>query len=313
MTSHEKGFWSFELQKIKRLLRKVEARDISPISIVNTNSLISTKLPITQGTYVGNESIDSNFLGVNSGIGATFANNSNFLGFNSGLNAEYANSGNFLGVHAGSGATFANSSNFIGVQAGYGATNAGYSTFIGVETGYGATTAQYANFIGLRAGTSATNASHSNFIGVEAGFEATNASYSTLLGTAAGKTFVGNNIGSNNIIIGKNISLPNLTTNAVNLGGVIFARNTYSESPINPSIQATINGRVMIGTAVDDTVNRLQVSGTLISTQYKLAALNTAPISATDTGTLGEIKVAASYIYICIATNTWVRAALTTW
>ena len=53
--------------------------------------------------------------------------------------------------------------------------------------------------------------------------------------------------------------------------------------------------------------------GTATATQYRLSALNTAPSSATDTGALGEVRITADYIYVCIATNTWVRAALATW
>lgn len=49
------------------------------------------------------------------------------------------------------------------------------------------------------------------------------------------------------------------------------------------------------------------------ASQYNISALNTAPASATATGTLGEIRYTADFIYICIATNTWVRTALTTW
>lgn len=63
----------------------------------------------------------------------------------------------------------------------------------------------------------------------------------------------------------------------------------------------------------DDGVNRLQVAGSVKATQYRLSALNTAPTSATDTGTLGEIRIDASFIYVATATNTWKRAALTTW
>jgi hypothetical protein len=45
----------------------------------------------------------------------------------------------------------------------------------------------------------------------------------------------------------------------------------------------------------------------------KISALNTAPATATSTGTLGEIRITATFIYVCTATNTWVRAALATW
>jgi len=49
------------------------------------------------------------------------------------------------------------------------------------------------------------------------------------------------------------------------------------------------------------------------ASQFKLTALNTAPASATATGVLGEIRYDANYMYVCIATNTWKRSALTTW
>ena len=53
--------------------------------------------------------------------------------------------------------------------------------------------------------------------------------------------------------------------------------------------------------------------GSATSSQFRLSALNTAPSSASDTGTLGEIRIVADYIYVCVATNTWVRSALATW
>lgn len=39
----------------------------------------------------------------------------------------------------------------------------------------------------------------------------------------------------------------------------------------------------------------------------------TAPASATATGKVGEIRVTSTYIYVCTATNTWVRSAVNTW
>ena len=54
-------------------------------------------------------------------------------------------------------------------------------------------------------------------------------------------------------------------------------------------------------------------TGTLTTGQMDIAALNTAPASAGAAGTLGEIRYTADYIYVCTATNTWKRAALSTW
>ena len=75
------------------------------------------------------------------------------------------------------------------------------------------------------------------------------------------------------------------------------------------------NGNLLVNTTTDDGIatNKLQVNGNVKATQFRISALNTAPASATDTGTLGEVRITATYIYVCTATNTWVRTALTTW
>jgi hypothetical protein len=48
-----------------------------------------------------------------------------------------------------------------------------------------------------------------------------------------------------------------------------------------------------------------------ISGQHRL--VGTAPASATATGTAGDIRYDADYIYICTATDTWKRTAISTW
>lgn len=37
------------------------------------------------------------------------------------------------------------------------------------------------------------------------------------------------------------------------------------------------------------------------------------PASASDTGTQGDVAWDADYIYVCVATNTWKRVAISTW
>lgn len=73
-----------------------------------------------------------------------------------------------------------------------------------------------------------------------------------------------------------------------------------------------LNGALLLGTATDDGVNKLQVSGNIKASQYRLSALNTAPASASATGTLGEIRIDADHIYVCTATNTWKRVVIAT-
>ena len=40
--------------------------------------------------------------------------------------------------------------------------------------------------------------------------------------------------------------------------------------------------------------------------------LTTAPASASASGIAGEVRVDADYIYVCTATNTWKRVAIST-
>ena len=44
-----------------------------------------------------------------------------------------------------------------------------------------------------------------------------------------------------------------------------------------------------------------------------LSMEGTAPASASATGTAGELRYDGDYVYVCVATNTWKRTALTTW
>jgi hypothetical protein len=69
----------------------------------------------------------------------------------------------------------------------------------------------------------------------------------------------------------------------------------------------------MTGTTQGAKLLSLDDAGNLEAKQFRLSALNTAPASPTATGTAGEIRIDANYIYVCTATNTWKRTALTTW
>ena len=40
---------------------------------------------------------------------------------------------------------------------------------------------------------------------------------------------------------------------------------------------------------------------------------NTVPANSSSTGMAGNISYDSSYIYVCVANNTWMRASLTSW
>jgi hypothetical protein len=94
---------------------------------------------------------------------------------------------------------------------------------------------------------------------------------------------------------------------AINANSAKGNTTFYDNAFIGGDGWLTVNGSTNNG------VDKLQVVGSTISTQYKLSALNTAPATASSTGTLGEIRIDANYIYICTATNTWKRVAIATW
>jgi hypothetical protein len=68
------------------------------------------------------------------------------------------------------------------------------------------------------------------------------------------------------------------------------------------------SGLLLVGTSSDSGGALLQVNDNRI----RIATAKT-PSSASDTGTAGEICWDSSYIYVCTATDTWKRAALSTW
>lgn len=109
---------------------------------------------------------------------------------------------------------------------------------------------------------------------------------------------------SNQIVIGHNVT--GLGSNTISIGNL-------------STLLSSIRGRLLVNGAVDDGASGLRVTGsglfssTLTSTQFRLSALNTAPSSATDTGTLGEIRITDGFIHIATGTNTWRRVAIATW
>jgi hypothetical protein len=55
------------------------------------------------------------------------------------------------------------------------------------------------------------------------------------------------------------------------------------------------------------------ITAALTAKQFVLSDLNVAPASISDTGTKGEVRITADYIFVCVATNTWKRVPISTW
>ena len=93
-------------------------------------------------------------------------------------------------------------------------------------------------FFGSGSGYNAYNANNSTFLGFNTGKNAYNSSYNTLIGYNVGNNVNylsgSDGIGTNNIILGTNITLTNDTINSLNIGGVLFATNLYSDITTDP-------------------------------------------------------------------------------
>lgn len=198
------------------------------------------------------------------------------IGTGAGLYAASASYTTFLGNAAGAGATFAANSVFIGNGAGANSTNAGESVCIGQA-----------------AGADAPEASTSVMIGYAAGFFAASASYSVLLGHQAGYDInTGSlSIGSNNIIIGTNVTLEKDRRDSINLGGVIFATGSHFSTNTGAFSGSMPDAKVGIGQTLPQYT--LDVNGTVgIATVLHLGESHPLP-----SGNIGDLAVSASHLW----------------
>jgi len=219
--------------------------------------------------------------------------NSIFIGENSGLNDDLTDNRNVLiGYNAGVSNTGIYSN-------GFGANALQENTGI-YSNGFGSSallsnTGDNSNGVGSSALANNTGAS-SNGVGANALQENTGDN-----SNGFGSSALENNTGANNTAVGHNTSSsdPFAFTNTTALG--------YN-------VQPNASNQVMLGdTNVTDVYLAEDGTATANIGKIQLAALNTAPSSAAATGTLGEVRWDASYMYVCTATNTWKRSAIATW
>lgn len=141
-------------------------------------------------------------------------------------------------------------------------------------------------------GTTSQNSTITNFYGIR-------------LGTfTIGTTTVGGPTATITNFYGLYMEGPTVRTT----GNVTFKWGLYAP---DSTLNHYINGSVVIGTATLSGY-KLDVNGSFRTSSFYLGLLST-PASASATGTVGEIRIDANYIYVCIATNTWKRASIATW
>ncbi len=109
------------------------------------------------------------------------------------------------------------------------------------------------------------------------------------------------------------------------ISSIVFQSNNDASTPIAHTYASMVASILDASDTTEDGKLDLQVqsAGTLTS-MVAIAAANITlgarpiiptltPASATATGTAGEVAWDADYIYVCTATNTWKRVAISTW
>lgn len=90
----------------------------------------------------------------------------------------------------------------------------------------------------------------------------------------------------------------------------------YTILLVNPTETATGSGAKLLADFQVGGTSKFKISNTgKITTSGNVINVATAktPSSASDTGTTGDIAWDTNYVYVCTATNTWKRSALSTW
>lgn len=144
--------------------------------------------------------------------------------------------------------------------------------------------------------------------------------------SSAGFTFNGTNVTSTGIIKGAVLtSTGEINGTGLNLTdadpGIVFVTSggdTYEMEAHSTGwfFQNASTGTTFFDMNASDNIRTFSNWGFGIApttTSTLSVDFDTAPSGSSDTGTIGEVRFTTTYIYVCTATDTWKRTALTTW
>ena len=231
----------------------------------------------------------------------------------------------FLGEQAGNADDLTDNKNtFVGYQSGKTNTSGNYNVALGYQSLLYNSTGGFNTAVGSQ--SLAENTIGMNNTGI--GEFSLNANTEGNDNTALGRNSLQANFtGNYNVAVGKGASFSNAAgSNNTALGYQAGYNAINSDSNVFIGYQAGFNetgsGKLYISNTSTNTPliygvfenNFLKINGTLeVSGQLQLSNMNTAPASASAPGKVGEIRFTADYIYICVATDTWKRVAISTW
>jgi len=150
--------------------------------------------------------------------------------------------------------------------------------------------------VGSSAGLNLSSVTGDSLLGFHAGISLTSGSYNTIVGQLAA---TGLTTGLGNTCIGQ-ASCSSMT------GG----ESTNTAIGYNATTGTGVSGAIQIGSGTNNVANSVQFNSTqIIDPQHNLHAGVAAPAQGSAC-TAGAIVVNSGFIYVCVAANTWQRAAL---
>jgi len=154
------------------------------------------------------------------------------------------------------------------------------------------------------------NANIGNSVNITANLAANNLSL-TGVAVVTGNVTGGNlsSLPSGNVWVGGNLNLQG------NASSINFKSQTSANIAIiqGPDTLSTAYVGWLLPNTQGNVGEFLTNTGNTNFMEWKTVATSSAPTSATDTGQAGQIAFDSSYIYVCVATNTWKRAAIASW
>jgi hypothetical protein len=269
--------------------------------------------------------------GSSSGIGLTGSINA--AGYLAGKSFKFSNSDFNILIGEGAMPSFTpgvgQNNAAIGYQALYSNTDGVNNAAIGYQ-------ALYSNTNGVSNAALGYQTLYSNVDGTRNAAVGNYALYSNVSGqynTAIGRYALYNMLGSSSVGIGHNAGYNETASNrlyianAVTTNGYALIYGEFDNNLVRLGRQTAVNAVDVTGASTGnaptiaamgtDTNVNLSLSGKgtgrVVVNALQYSALSTAPASASATGTTGEVRIDANYVYVCTATNTWKRAALSTW
>jgi hypothetical protein len=117
---------------------------------------------------------------------------------------------------------------------------------------------------------------------------------------------VGANTTSRGVVqVGNNISVSNTSTISI-----AEANNThFGVVQVGTNLNVA-NGIVSLANTIGSDIT---FANGVVRMTSNVVVTSTAPANSTANGTAGQVAFDSNYVYYCVATNTWKRAALSTW